>query len=362
MARTLTVAVLVAALLLGAAAGLLWWTATPGGRGAELAAALAVAGEGDGRLAVAQPRRTARWLARHRHALILLTLAAPAARGALPRLEPLLLPLVAAARGPLVTWWRGPDLAMAAAIRPGAGEAITLLAARHGLACRFDGGVGRIATAPALLAGGSAAPTLPDDLPELAALAEVRGCLWTVRAERSRLTAASSASVAVPERGDGSWVETRDAAALLGPLGVPVPLPAATARLRFAVARGWGVAATGVELPGFLSTALPTSGSGAVRWDGLLGEVLVLATEDGLAVATSAELLAAVAGGAAGEEGSVRAVDLAWLAGELATSLERLPLLDREARALRETATASEGLEDIRWRAGDGGARILIEW
>jgi len=361
MSRALLAALLVAALLLGGVAAYRWWTAIPVASGAELSAALAVAADADGRIAIAQPRRAARWTTRHRHALLLLAIAAPAAATSLPRVQPLLAPLAAAAQGPLVVWWKGKELAAATQMRPGAARALAMLAARRDLAYRDAEGVGAVATSAALLSAGGATAELPIGLPRLTALAEVGGRIWTVHAEASRLIAATGGFVAVPDRGELSRIEARDASALPRSLGVSLSLPTAPARLLFARTRGWGAAVTGARVPPFLAEAFGV-GADATQWNGILGEVLVRTAGPRLVIATSADLLAEVDRDATTDEGSVSGDDLAWLAGELATSLGRMPLLGRESRRLREAEAFVADLERASWRQSAEGARIILEW
>jgi hypothetical protein len=363
MRRLPTVAAILAALLLAAAATFLWWTASPADDEAALAGALSSAPAADGRVAVAQPGRAARWVLRHPQALGLLIVAAPATRAAEPRLRPLLQPLLDGAQGPLVVWWRGRDLGLGARVRPGTSRALTLLAARAGLGCDSDGEFFRVATDASLLATPRPVTAAAAGDARLAALAEVGERLWRVTAGRNRLTSTAGTAVELDAAYPGmSQLESRDASRLLGSLdlsggGVPVAVRAA-----FAAKHGWGLAVSGARLPGFIRDALGGASGVAQRWNGFLGDVWVRGGDDRLLIATSEALLARVEPPPAGEQAYVSARDLIWLANDVATSLERLPLLDREARSLRALAVQVEGLETVRWRATEAGTRVELEW
>ncbi len=373
MRRLLTVVLITVAAGAAAGAGYLWWTAPPAADETALAAALALAPAADGRVALAQPRRAARWLLRHPQALALLAAAAPAARPALPRLQPLLASLVGKARGPLVVWWTAGDLAVATRLRPGAIRAVTVLAASRGLACESDGDVVRVATAAALLVPRQATPPPPGGTVRLAALADVGGHRWRLTAGRERLTAVSGAEIDLPDEPGLSRAETRDATPLGRMLGLPEGTVPSGARAVFGAGSGWAVAVSGARLPGFVRDVIrlpppggaPADAAGepaARHWQGLLGDVWVRGDGDRLTIATSEALLAQVAPPPALEQGRVTGRDLVWLADELATALARLPLLDREARAVRAVGAQVAGLGAARWRVSEKGARIELEW
>jgi len=366
--RRLALPLAVAAALAAAAAlAWLWWTATPAAGERELAAALAAAPAADGRAAIAQPRRAARWAMRHPQSLALLALAAPAARAAVPRLEPLLRPLAAAARGPLVVWWRGRELAVAARVPAGAARAVALLAARAGVATRTDGDLVAVASDPALLAAPAAPPPAAGEA-GAAALVETAGRLWRVTAGRSALAAAAGAPPALPEAGELSRVDALDAGPLLAALGAAGASGAGPARLALAAGRGWAAAIPLAALPALLREGLARSaggrreGGGDRLWKGLLGEVVLRTDAERVILATSADLLAEVAAPPADDRGSVAGADAAWLAADLAAALARVPLLSREAAALRSAGELAGGLRHARWAGGPGGAAVELVW
>ncbi len=367
MSRVWIIAGLVAAALLAAAGAYVWWTASPAADEAELASALALAPAADGRVALAQPRRTARWLLRHPQALGLLAVAAPDARAAWPRLQPALRPLLDGAQGPLVVWWKGGALAVGTQLPPGAISALPLLAARQGLAFDVAGDVARIATDAALLGPRRETATPPAGKVPLAALADVGGKRWRVTAGRSRLAATTGAAVELLGGPGPSRIETGDASPLVRTLGVSPGAAPIPARAVFGAGSGWAIAVSGVRLPGFVRDLVgapgqAAGGTTARPWNGFLGEVWVRGGDDRLAIGTSEALLAEVAPPPAGEQGSVSGRDVAWLASDLADALARLPLLDREARSLRALGAQAAGVALVRWRIAGAGARIELEW
>lgn len=355
-----------AALLASGAAAWWWWTAAPAASVGELATALAVAPAADGRIAIAQPRRAARWLLRHPQALALAALAAPQARAALPRLQPLLRPLAEGARGPLVLWWRGEELAVAARLRPGAASALAMVAARAGVAFQVTDGVAAVATDAALLEA-SATPAAARTGGRAAALAEIAGQEWRVVARTSSLAASTGTAPELPEATDVSRAATVDATGLAAAWGFRVDAATLPARVALAAGQGWGAAVPLAIVPGFLRDAIPRAGSDgalapAVVWQGLLGEVSVRAGADRLLVASSAAMLAEVEPPPTRDEGSVTGADIAWVAAELAATLDLVPFFSRETRALRAAGAFAAGLERARWRATATGARIEMSW
>ena len=354
------------ALLAAGAAAWWWWTAAPAASVGELAEALAVAPAADGRVAIAQPRRAARWLLRHPQALALPALAAPQARAALPRLQPLLRPLAEGARGPLVLWWRGGELAVAARVRPGAADALAMVAARAGIAFQVTDGITAVATDAALLGTGTPAAAVRVG-GRAAALAEVGGQEWRLVALPDSLAASTGAAPELPEVADVSHAATVDAAGLAAAWGFSADANALPARVALAAGQGWGAAVPLAAVPGFVRDALPRANGGgdsapALVWQGLLGEVRVRTEADRLLVATSAAMLAAVEPPPDRDEGSVSGADIAWVAAALADTLDQMVFFSRETRALRAAGAFAVGLERARWRATAAGTRIEMSW
>jgi hypothetical protein len=367
MSRVWAILGFTAAALLAGAGAYLWWTASPAADETSLAAALALAPEADGRIALAQPRRAARWLLRHPQALGLLAVAAPEARASWPQLQPAVRPLLDGAQGPLVAWWKGRALAVATRLSPGAISALPLLATRQGLAYDVAGDVARVATDATLLGPREEAATTPAGSARLAALADTGGRRWRLTASRSRLDAVAGVDVGLPEGPGPSQAETLSASPLVGSLGVPVGTTPIAARAVFGAADGWAVTLTGVSLPRFVRDAAggpeqPTGEARARRWNGFLGEVWLRSAGDRLSIGTSEALLAQVEPPPAGEQGRVNGRDVAWLASDLATALARLPLFDREARSLRALGAQAAGVELVRWRTTAAGARVELQW
>ncbi|TAM47238.1 MAG: hypothetical protein EPN53_12110 [Acidobacteria bacterium] len=368
------IAVLLALAALGGVVASLawrWWTAPPRARAATLAAAAAaVPAQADGLVAIAEPDRALRWLVRRPQALGLLALAAPDAHAALPRMRAILAALARDARGPLTLWWRGPDVAVAASVDPAAGRSLAELAAIEGVPLRStpDGGGVTIAaaSAAALLDGGPG--TGPEDGPrrELAALARHGTRWWQLEAGRDRLELVSGVPPELPRATGPSVLTTSDLAALAAMAGSGAGLPHAAARLAVA-GHDWalGLPATvpSAQLQRILSLGGDTAAdAGAHHWRGLLGD-LWSAPPPGFAVASSPEMLAAVAGAPpAGEAGAVRGADLAAACERAADALERVPWLASRAAALRRAAPLAAGVRLARWRVTPAGGRIVLEW
>jgi hypothetical protein len=364
MRRTVVVLAFLAAVAGAVALTWLWWTASPSAPEAELAAALAAAPAADGRLAIAQPSRAARWLLRHPQAAALPVMAAAPTRAALPRLQPLLRPLLEGADGPLLLWWRGGELAVAARLRPGSARGVEMLAARADLAFRAGDGLTVVATVPELLAGSAAgAPAVSGG--DLAALAVIAGAEWRAVARRSSLAAWTGAATELPAAGAASRADSVDARRRAAALGVepgsePMPL-----RFVLAVQGAWAAAVPARVVPGFIRNGMArVAGAGAppAVWNGLLGEVLVRADGDRLLFATDESTLAAVAAPATADEGVLLGADVVAVTSRLAGALEGVPLLGREARMLRAAADLSRGLASARWRSTAAGSRIELSW
>ena len=364
MKRLLAAAAVAFAALAAGVLAWLWWTAAPAAAEAELAAALATAPAVEGRLAIAQPRRAARWLARHPQAIVLPALAAANARAALPRLQPLLRPLVTGADGPLVLWWQGGDLAAAARLPAGTTRAVQLIAAGADLAFSSGDGLTVAAASPELLVGsGGAAPATSGFT--LAALAVVGGAEWRATAERDALSVWTGASTSAPAAGSGSRVDSADArrlAALLGLDAGSEPLPL---RLLLAPGGAWAAALPARVVPRFVRDGISrVAGAGAppVRWAGLFGELWVQGGGDRLLLAADEAALAAAAAAPVADEGVLLGSDVVAVTSRLAGEIENVPLLGREARQLRAAAEFARGLAGARWRSTAAGTRIELSW
>jgi hypothetical protein len=368
MRRTWVLVLIVGAALLAAGVAAWWWTAAPAASVGELAAALAVAPAADGRVAIAQPRRAARWLLRHPQALALAALAAPQARSALPRLQPLLRPLAEGADGPLVLWWRGADLAVAVRLRPGAANALAMVAARAGVAFHFADGIAAVATDAALLGTGTP-PAAARAAGRAAVLAEIAGREWRVVALPTSLAAWTGTTPELPAAAGASRAATVDAGRLPAAWGVPAGAAALPARAAFAAGQGWGAAVPLTVVPRFVRDANQRANrdsdgtSNAPKlWKGLLGEVWVAGDGERLVVATNAAMLAEVEPAPTRDEGSVSGADVAWVAAALAATLEQVPLFSRETRALRAAGAFTAGLDRARWCSTAAGTRIELTW
>jgi hypothetical protein len=369
--RRLTVLVALAALL-GAAATIAWrrWTAPPAAPASELArVAAAVPARAEGLVAIAEPGRALRWLARRPQALALLALAAPEANAAVPRLRALFSALAGGARGPLVVWWEGADVAAAATVGTASAAALRELAAIEGVPLRTTPAGGgeltvAVASAPALLDGAGGPAPGGDHAGELAALARRGSRWWRVEAGRDRLDLVSGTPPALPPAAGPSVVATADLAALAAAAGAG-GLPHTAARL--AVSAGdWALALPEVVPSEAVRRLLGLGGAPAgtaVRpQQGALGDLWASASP-GLAVASDATLLAAVAGAApADEAGTVRGRDLAAACERAAGLLGRVPWLGGSAAALRRAAPLIAPLRLARWRLTAAGGRIVLEW
>ena len=268
-------------------------------------------------------------------------------------------------------WWKGPDVAAAAAVGAAASRALADLAAIEGIPLRAaPAGAGELtvaaASAAALLDGGGGTPPERAALSELAAFARHGARWWQVEAGRDRLELVSGIPPELPSAAGPSVVTTADLAALAALVGSAADLPHAAARLAFS-GSDWALALPATppsaQLQKILSLAGDTPGDAGTRhWRGVLGELWV-APAPGFAVASRPEMLAAVAGAApAGEAGAVRGADLAAACARAADALERVPWLVSRADALRRAAPLAKAVRLARWRVTPAGGRIVLEW
>jgi len=356
--------------VLAAAAAVVWWTAPPGADARELSGALSlVPAAMDGAAAVAQPQRAARWLVRHRQVLLLAQLAAPHSGPALARLRPLFAPVIAAADGPLVVWWRGEHAALAARVRRGAVVALEELAARAGLATRSEADLFLAATSPELLGPGALVPPPLQVGDRLAALVGTGGGWWRVRLGRSRLDASTGSEVDLPKSVPGSVVSVADLSQMLTPL-IPLPVPQGPALLVVEAPDRWGLSLPAVRLGGAARTLLRFQGSSPVaggsvaveRWRGVLGDIWV-SPAHGVLVASHPDLVARlVQETRTVDEGAFRGSDAAWLLRHLASFGERLPGLTDISGRLSRAAPDAAALDVVRWHLEDRGGSVQLTW
>lgn len=370
--RRLALAFLILALIaLAAWATWLWWTAPPTEAGAAMATAASIApDDADGILVFAQPRRTARWLVRHPQALGLLPIAAPNAYRGLMTLQPALRAVAEEAHGPLVVWWRGDAVAVAALTPERALAALQRLAELRGWSFAGDDSVARLATTPALLDRGRRASPPQPTASRLAVLARVSGRWWEGGATRATLLLRRGVAPEPPPPEPASRVEAADASTLGATLGLQAEPIHGPVCLAFSAGRGWGVALAAAGWPSALRTVLggrwpqpvPSAVPGAERWQGLFGTLFVLPRR-GVTVASDLPQLAAVAACDANhDEGCLRGTDLAWAATRIAAAADEIRLLGPQVGRWGESAPLLAALTQARWRFAAAGAVILLEW
>ncbi|MFI5167924.1 MAG: hypothetical protein ACHQQS_15040 [Thermoanaerobaculales bacterium] len=370
--RRLALAFLILALTaLAVLAAWRWWTAPPTAAGAAMATAATIApDDAEGILVLAQPHRTARWLVQHPQALGLLPIAAPSAYRGLMTLQPALRAVAEEAHGPLVVWWRGDAVAVAALSPERALAVLQRLAELRGLSFASDSSVARLATTPALLDRGRRASPPQPTASRLAVLARVNGHWWEGEATRATLLLRRGVAPEPPPAEPASRVEAADASTLGAALSLSTERVHGPVCLTFSAERGWGVALAGAGWPSALRTALggrwpqPVPGAvpGAERWQGLFGTLFVL-PRGGVTVASDLPQLAAVAACDANhEEGCLHGADLAWAATRIAAFADEIRLLGPQVGRWRESAPLLAALTQVRWRLADAGAVILLEW
>jgi hypothetical protein len=370
MRHAATLLALLGALAVAAVLGWLRWTTPPAEEAGRLAAvAAAVPADADGLLVLAQPVRAARWLGTHPQALALLTVAAPHAGSALPRMRGWIAALAGQAAGPLVIWWRGREMGAAGEVGAVSTRALGRLAAMEGLPLRTrDGGTVAAASDPSLLdqASTTRVPRLASG--ELSALARSGGRWWLLRAGRSRLDLLSGTPPELPGSADPGTVSTSDLAALAAAANPPGWLPHAPAVV-VAEASGWALALPDTTLPREVQRLLHLGGDapapvpeGARHWRGPLGDLWVL-PGPGVAIASRPELLPRLRrNGLTGESGLVRGPDLARFCARLAEAADGVPGGAALAQALSRAAPVLAAVRMARWSLRPEGGRILLEW
>jgi len=366
--------VLLIALAAGGAAAWWWWTAPP----AESEQALTsfpgvVPSDVDGALLLADPARAARWTAGHQQALVLLSLAAPAARHTTPESRQLLTALARNAGTEIVAWWRGRDLAVAALVDAETAATLERAAALTGASSRLiprgkGGVVLELATSPALLQPRERL-SWPSPVPgRRFALCFAGGRWWRVDAERNRVELWCDAAPVLPSRTGPSIVSTASVATLAEALGAGEVFPQGAARV-VVDGREWAVALSKIDFAPEVKRLLALGGdapaespSGIRHWRGVLGDLWAL-PGPGLAVASSPAILAVLgADQPDGELGSLRGAEMAAACRRLADGIEALPLLSARAAGLRRGAPALAAVRVARWRIVPAGGRISLEW
>ncbi len=363
MRRTLACA---AILLAAAAAVAFWWMALPRDTAAALVRALELApADAEGAVAIAAPRRTARWLARRPQALLLALAANPKLRDTIPPLRPLALPFVAAARGPLVVFWAGGEAGAVARVSSGARRALVELAGRSNLDVSAGPDWCAVATSPQLLPAGPTPFPLAAPPGTHTALARIGDRLWVVRAGGRTLEAASGAAPALAIGTPGtSTLVLADARILSLWLGLP---SGTLGPLRAVMddSHQWAVALPALHLEGLVRTLVggpPERVATATPWKGLLGTIWV-AEAEGTALASTAAVLDRLPHGGSGTvQGVVHGRHAAWLARRAAAVAGRVPGMPAREEELHRAAALAEGLETLSFRLERDGGRLLLSW
>ena len=369
MRRSILAVLIVAAVALTGWLTWRWWSAPASEPAARLAAVAAGAPtSAEGVVVVAEPRRVARWVIGHPQALGLIAVAAPQTTATLSSLRPVLQALVGAAKGPLALWWRGPDVALAATVGGGARSGIERLAALRGLSFAARGDEVRVATAAALVENGPGLTPPPPPARRIAVLASARGRWWIGTIRPGALLLESGDAPQPPPAAPTSSLRSADLAAVAGPLGAPREPFHGAACLALSAQRGWALALPAASLPEALRavmggrTATPGPASGTERWDGALGELIVL-PHAGLTVASDATMLASVVPCAAPpEEASLRGTDLAWAAARLGAAMRHTWIFAPQGEQLADAAPLLASLGRACWRLTREGGVIELEW
>lgn len=351
--------------LVVAAAAAWWWALPPRASDAELRRAIEFAPSfADGAVAIAEPARAARWLARRPQAAILAFASAPRAVPALARLRPVAASVVAGARGPVVLWWKGDHAAVGVRTSPGSRTALAELGSASGLSVAGGAEWLEIATSTDLLASGPLTVAPASTAGSATALARVGTRWWRVKASSRTLDAATDEELPLPAADGTSSVHLADVGALLAPLGF-AGVEAGAARLVVDDRHDWGAALPGVRLDG---TARRLLGGGASRattpqsWHGILGEIAVTEGE-GTNIASAPALLARLSlPGASGDEGVVYGGHAAWLLAQASSIAKRVPGLTAYSRSLATASTLAEGLKTARFRIDASTGRIVLAW
>jgi hypothetical protein len=328
-----------------------------------------VAPAADGVLVIAAPRRMARWLAVHPAAALPLALAANRAASSAAQLSATARALVAAADGPVVAWWKGESVGLAATVDPPAAVALERVAALQNLSFGHRDGAVVIAAQPALIdEGATPPPSLPDAAQDLAALVRLGAHWWQVRLGRSWLVARWGEPVEPPPATESSELQTRDLGTFLALAGVPAESVSGPACLAFRGPALWGVRLPGRELPSGLAALVGSSrapaaagGCRATLRHGVLGDVWAAERPD-LVLASASDVAEALCGlPVGGEEGHVRGPDLVLAGDRVAKLASKLGVGRADAR-WRQLRPWLLGMRGVRWRLAARGGVIAIEW
>jgi hypothetical protein len=278
--------------------------------------------------------------------------------------------LVAAADGPVVGWWRGEHVALAATVDGSARVALEQVAALQSLACRRRNGMVVIALDATLLDEGSTPPpSLPDAAEDLAALVHTGTRWWRVQLGRDRLVARWGEPVVPPAATESSELQTRDIGSFLAAAGAPGESVSGPACLSFRDPARWGIRLPGRELSSGLAALVgssrepaPAGGCRATLRRGILGEIWVAERPDLVLASESrvAEALCALPGG--GEEGYVRGADLVLAGDRVVKIAGKLAGVGRPDTRWKQIRPWLAGMRSARWRLAARGGIIVIEW
>jgi len=356
----------------GGAAAWWWWTAPPSGSGTRLALAAHWApADAEGVVVVAQAPRLARWLARHRAAGPLAAAVAPAALAGARPVEPMALPLVRTARGPLVAWWGTSSTGLAAQVTRADLAGLRQVAALRGLGWREERGEGDFVGVWAFTGTLGASPVLPATPPPApgggwSALVKLHGWWWHIRLTRGGLTARSGTPPPLPNCGGETRMVSGDLSSLLGRSADTAAVPGA---LLVAADGGWGVRLGEASSGTIVERVVRAVGEGRERpgdpstlqWDTPWG-TLVLAAESGGAVATRPELLARLPLATPGSQwGCLRGEEVAGALTGTAALLARLP----GGPSHQQIASAAKALQQVKecsWRLEPSGGQLQLRW
>lgn len=276
------------------------------------------------------------------------------------------LALGSATRGPLVLWWQGREGGVAAYLAPPSRRAFLELAARSSTPAACGNDWCAAATVPDLLpAGEGVVPAAAVGAGSLAALAQVDGRLWHVRADWRRVETTSGTVPPAPTApADTSAVAVAEAGSLLAPLALD-GMVGGPLRLATDDHQRWAVALPQLRLEGVARRLLggpPTPSVAPVPWRGIGGGVWVVERE-GTALASHPTALALLPEADPGTSlGVLRGRHAAWLVHRAASLAGRIPGLALRQRDLARAAELAQGMKAVSFRVDARGGRILLTW